>query len=71
MYWKVEQKIFCVINYYDPKTFNVIQARYRRKFDFHAFPNRCQISKNFDAHYSSKVSRPTDSKPSGFPITLK
>ena len=42
----MEQKVFCVKKtYYETKSFKTVQAGYRRKFNFNAFPNRNKISK--------------------------
>ena len=45
MPWSMEQKIFCVKAYYETKSFQIVQARFRRKFSFNKFPNRSQIFK--------------------------
>ena len=36
----MEQKIFCVNTYYKTKCFKIVQAKYRRKFNFLTFLNR-------------------------------
>ena len=40
--WMIEEKIFCVKTYYE-RLFKIVQARYKRKFNFNTFPNRNQI----------------------------
>ena len=73
MPWTMEQKIFCVKTYYETKSFKIVQARYRRKFNFNTFPNRSQILKlikNFEAHGTCEDRRAKGSSPSGPPITI-
>ena len=53
MPWSMEQKIFCLKTYYETKSFQIVQARFRRKFSFNKFPNRSQIFKlvkKFETH---------------------
>ena len=42
--------IFSVKTYYGTKSFQVVQPRYRGKFNFNTFPNRSLLAKNFEAH---------------------
>ena len=73
MPWTMEQKIFYVKTYYETKSFKIVQARYRRKFNFNTFPNRSQILKlikNFEAHGTCEDRRAKGSSPSGPPITI-
>ena len=58
--------------YYEIKSFKIVQARYRRKFNFNTFPNRSQIYKlvkNFEAQGTCEDSWATCSSPSGTLIT--
>ena len=45
MCWTMERKIFCVTAYCGSKSFKIFQLRYKRKFNYNAFPNRSQIFK--------------------------
>ena len=74
MPWSMEQKIFCVKTYYETKSFQIVQARFRRKFSFNKFPNRSQIfklGKKFETHGTCGDRRVTGSSPSGPPITIR
>ena len=74
MPWSMEQKIFCVKTYYEMKSFQIVQARFRRKFSFNKFPNRSQIFKlvkKFETHGTCGDRRVTGSSPSGPPITIR
>ena len=74
MPWSMEQKIFCVKTYYETKSFQIVQARFRRKFSFNKFPNRSQIFKlvkKFETHGTYGDRRVTGSSPSGPPITIR
>ena len=74
MPWSMEQKIFCVKTYYETKSFQIVQARFRRKFSFNKFPNRSQIFKlvkTFETHGTCGDRRVTGSSPSGPPITIR
>ena len=51
MPWQMEQKIFCVKTYYETKSFQIVQARFRRKFSFNKFPNRSQSAMSFPLHF--------------------
>ena len=54
----MKQKIFCVKTYYENKFFKIVQARYRRKFNFKTFLNKSQIFemvKNCEAHITFEV----------------
>ena len=49
----IMEQIFYVKTYYETKSFKIVQARYREKFNFNTFPNRTQIFgliKNFEAY---------------------
>ena len=73
MPWSMEQKIFCV-TYYETKSFQIVLARFRRKFSFNKFPNRSQIFKlvkKFETHGTCGDRRVTGSSPSGPPITVR
>ena len=74
MPWSMEQKIFCVKTYYETKSFQIVQARFRRKFSFNNIPNRSQIFKlvkKFETHGSCGDRRVTGSSPSGPPTTIR
>ena len=74
MPWSMEQEIFCVKTYYETKSFQIVQARFRRKFSFNKFPNRSQIFKlvkKFETHGTCGDRRVTGSSPSGPPITIR
>ena len=74
MPWSMEQKIFCVKTYYETTSFQIVQARFRRKFSFNKFPNRTQIFKlvkKFETHGTCGDRRVTGSSPSGPPITIR
>ena len=74
MPWSMEQKILCVKTYYETKSFQIVQARFRRKFSFNKFPNRSQIFKlvkKFETHGTCVDRRVTGSSPSGPPITIR
>ena len=74
MPWLMEQKIFCVETYYETKSFQIVQARFRRKFSFNKFPNRSQIFKlvkKFETHGTCGDRKVTGSSPSGPPITIR
>jgi len=74
MPWSMEQKIFCVKTYYETKSFQIVQARFRRKFSFNKFPNRSHIFKlvkKFETHGTCEDRRVTGSSPSGPPITIR
>ena len=69
----MEQKIFCVKTYYETKSFQIVQARFRRKFSFNKFPNRSQtfkLVKKFETHGTCGDRRVTGSSPSEPPITI-
>ena len=68
MSWTMEQKVFCVKSNYKTKSFKIVQARYRRKFNLNTFPNRHQIFKlvkNIEGH------RVMGSSPPEPPITIQ
>ena len=71
----MEQKIFCVKTYYEMKSFQIVQARFRRKFSFNKFLNRSQIFKlvkKFETHGGTCGDRRvTGSSPSGPPTTIR
>ena len=70
----MEQKIFCVKTYYETKSFQIVQARFRRKFSFNKFPNRSQIFKlveKFETHGTCGDRMVTGSSLSGPPITIR
>ena len=72
MPWMMEQ-IFCVKIYYKTKSFKILQARYRGKFDFNTFPNGNQIFKlvkNFETHGTYEDHRAKGFSPSGPSITV-
>jgi len=75
LFWSLmEQKIFCLKTYYETKSFQIVQARFRRKFSFNKFPNRSQIFKlvkKFETHGTCEDRRVTGSSPSGPPITIR
>ena len=74
MPWSMEQKIFCVKTYYETKSFQIVQARFRTKFSFNKFPNSSQIFKlvkMFETHGTCGDRRVTVSSPSGPSITIR
>jgi len=74
MPWSMEQKIFCVKTYYETKSFQIVQARFRTKFSFNKFPKRSQIFKlfkMFETHGTCGDRRVTVSSPSGPSITIR
>ena len=74
MHWAMEQKVFCVKTFYEMKFFQIVQARFRRKFSFNQFSNRSQIFKlvkKFEAHGTCGDRRVAGSSPSGPPITIR
>ena len=74
MPWSMEQKIFCVKTYYEMKSFQIVQARFRRKISFNKFPNKSQIFKlvkKFETHGTCGDRRVTGSSPSRPPITIR
>ena len=65
------KQIFCVKTYVKTKSFKIVQARFRQKFNLNTFPNKSQIFKlvkNFEAHGTCEHSRVMGSSPSGPPI---
>jgi hypothetical protein len=74
MAWLMGQKIFCVKTYYETKSFKIVQARYKRKFNFNTFLSRNQIFKlvkNFEAYGTCEDRRATGSSPCGHSITIR
>ena len=70
----MEQKIFSVKTYYETKSFQIVEARFRRNFSFNKFPNRSQIFKlvkKFETHGTCGDRRVTGSSPSGPPIAIR
>ena len=74
MTWTTEQKVFCVKKYYETKSFKTVQARFRRQFDFHHYPNKSEIFKivrNFEAYGTVEDRRKAAQSPAGAPITVR
>ena len=67
------EQIFYVKTYYETKSFQSVQAKYKRKLHFVTFPNQNQIFKlvkNFEAHSTFEDYRATSTSPPGLPITI-
>ena len=59
--WMMEQTILCMKTYYEDKSLQIFQERYRSKFKFNTLPNRLSnLVHNFEAHGTFENRRTTE-----------
>jgi len=75
MAWKLEEKVFCVTTYIQTKSYETVQTRIRRNFNFNTYPGKSQTFlcyRNFQNYETlSKRSKKSEMPSSGRKLSAR